>query len=71
VAGLVFEAENDLRDLTVGRRQDQAFSGLRRKIVGKRKLPRRRGKVCAYRLPGRLGCKNDGDRRCGRRGLEY
>ena len=44
-AGLVLEAENDLRDLPVGRGQRQAFAGLGGKVVGLRELPGLCGKL--------------------------
>ena len=53
------------------RRQDQAFAGLGGKILGEGKLPRRRRKTLADRLPGRLGGESDGDRGGRGRGLEY
>ena len=68
---LVLEAENDLRDLAVGRGQDQAFAGFGRKIMGERELPGRRGKPVADRIPGGLGRESDGDGGGGRRGLEH
>ena len=54
-AGLVFEAENDLRDLAVGRGQRQTLAGLGGKVVGEGKLPGVRRKLAADRGPCRLG----------------
>ena len=54
-AGLVFEPENHLRDLPVGRGQRQAFARLGGEVVGRCKLPGRFGEFPGDRAPGRLG----------------
>ncbi len=69
-AGLVLQAEYDLRDLAVGRRQRKARPGLGGKAIGPGKLPGLGRKVGADRVPCRLGREHNRDGRSGRRGLE-
>ena len=69
-AALVLEAENDLRDLPVGRGQRQAFAGLGGEVVGRRKLPGLLGKLPGDHGPCGLGSENDRNGSGVGRGLE-
>jgi hypothetical protein len=60
-AGVVLQAEHDLRDLAIRGGQRETRSGLGRKAIGQRELPGLRRKIGADCVPCRLGRKCDGN----------